>query len=168
VTGVQTCALPIYSVEMIGTMIKAIEVPDPDDEKPRVLALICENDAYPTLDMAGLHRLKLSPYVRFIPLRCLGSTNLVWIADALSQGIDGIILIGCKYGDDYQCHFIKGSELANRRMENIKETLTKLVLESERVRVEQLAINEYEKLPTLIADFMATIEKVGPNPYKGM
>ena len=42
------------------------------------------------------------------------------------------------------------------------------MLESERVRVEQLAINEYEKLPTLIAEFMATIEKVGPNPYKGM
>ena len=112
-----------YSVEMIGNMIKAIQVPDPDDEKPRVLALICENDAYPTLDMAALHRIQISPYVRFIPLRCLGSTNLVWIADALSSGIDGIILIGCKYGDDYQCHFIKGSELANRRMENIKETL---------------------------------------------
>jgi quinone-modifying oxidoreductase subunit QmoB len=157
-----------YSVDMIGTMIKAIEVPEEDEEKPRVLALICENDAYPTLDMAALHRLKLNPYIRFIPLRCLGSVNLVWIADALSRGIDGILLIGCKYGDDYQCHFIKGSELCNRRMENIKETLDKLVLESDRVRVEQLAINEYDKLPALLTEFMETIERVGPNPYKGM
>jgi len=157
-----------YSVDMIGSMIKAIEVPEEDEEKPRVLALICENDAYPTVDMAGLHRLKLNPYVRFIPLRCLGSINLVWIADALARGIDGILLIGCKYGDDYQCHYIKGSELANRRMENIKETLTKLVLESERVRVEQLAINEYDKLPALFTEFMETIKRVGPNPYKGM
>ena len=72
--------------------------------------------------------------MRVIPVRCLGSVNMVWIADALSRGIDGIMLIGCKYGDDYQCHFIKGSELANRRLENVKETLKRLQLESERHR----------------------------------
>ncbi len=43
-----------YSVDMIASMIKAIEVPDEDEEKPRVLALVCENDAYPALDLAGL------------------------------------------------------------------------------------------------------------------
>ena len=42
-----------YSVDMIASMIKAIEVPDEDEEKPRVLVLVCENDAYPALDMAG-------------------------------------------------------------------------------------------------------------------
>ncbi len=157
-----------YSVDMIGSMIKSIEVPDEDEEKPRVLALLCENDAYPSLDMIGLHRMQISPYIRVIPLRCLGSTNLVWIADSLSSGIDGILLVGCKYGDDYQCHFIKGSELANTRMNNIKETLDKLVLESDRVRVEQLSINEFEKLSKIFEEFMETIQEVGPNPYKGM
>ena len=67
---------------------------------------------------------------------------MVWIADALSKGIDGIMLIGCKYGDDYQCHFVKGSELAEYRMGKISETLQRLVLESERIRVHQLAIDE--------------------------
>ena len=42
-----------YSVDMIASMIKAIEVPEEDEEKPRVLALVCENDAYPALDLAG-------------------------------------------------------------------------------------------------------------------
>ena len=55
----------------------------------------------------------IDPSVRFIPLRCLGGMNLVWIADALSKGVDGILLLGCKFGENYQCHFIKGSELAN-------------------------------------------------------
>ena len=58
------------------------------------------------------------------------------------------MLIGCKYGDDYQCHFIKGSELADRRLENVKETLDRLRLESERLQLTQLAINESDKLPT--------------------
>jgi len=156
-----------YSVDMIASMIKAIEVPEEDEEKPRVLAFMCENDAYPALDIAGLRRLQYDPSIRVIPLRCLGSLNIVWIADALSRGIDGVMLIGCKYGDDYQCHFIRGSELANRRMENVKETLQRLQLESERLQLTQLSINESDKLPELFASFMERINDVGPNPYKG-
>jgi len=156
-----------YSVDMIGSMIKSIEVPDEDEEKPRVLALVCENDAYPALDMAGIKRMKLNPFIRIIPLRCLGSVNLVWVADSLAAGIDGIILLGCRPGDDYQCHFIQGSELAKTRMGKIAETLDRLVLESERVRVEEVSITDWERIPEIFEEFMETIEEVGPNPYKG-
>jgi quinone-modifying oxidoreductase subunit QmoB len=156
-----------YSVDMIASMIKAIEVPDETEEKPRVLVFMCENDAYPALDIAGLNRLQYDPSIRVIPLRCLGSMNIVWIADALSRGIDGVMLIGCKYGDDYQCHFAKGSELADRRLENVKETLQRLQLESERLELTQLAISEGGKLPALIGNFMDQIREMGPNPYKG-
>jgi quinone-modifying oxidoreductase subunit QmoB len=156
-----------YSVGMIGSMIKAIEVPEEDEEKPRMLILACENDAYPALDMIGLRRGRYNPYMRIIPLRCLGSINLIWIADSLSKGIDGILLLGCKHGEDYQCHFIKGSELANYRMTKIQETLDRLALESDRIRVEQIEISDYERLPGIIDEFLETIEEVGPNPYKG-
>lgn len=156
-----------YSVDMIASMIKAIEVPEEDEEKPRVVVFMCENDAYPALDIAGMRHMQYDPNVRVIPLRCLGSMNIVWIADALSRGIDGVMLIGCKYGDDYQCHFIKGSELANRRLENVKETLQRLQLESERLQLTQLSINESDKLPALINGFMERLREIGPNPYKG-
>jgi len=156
-----------YSVDMIGSMIKAINVPEEDEEKPRIVVFACENDAYPALDMAGINRLTYNSYVRIIPLRCVGSMNLVWIADSLSKGIDGILLLGCKHGDDYQCHFIKGSELANYRMSKIKETLDRLVLEAERVRFEEIAHSDYNKIPGIIDSFLETINEVGPNPYKG-
>ena len=156
-----------YSVEIVASMIKAIEVPEEDEEKPRVLALVCENDAYPALDLAGIERRQYDPSVRVVPLRCLGSLNIVWIADALSRGIDGVILVGCKYGDDYQCHFTKGSELAQKRLENVKETLQRLQLEPERLQLTQLAINEWDKLPALFDDFVNRMRELGPNPYKG-
>jgi len=157
-----------YSVDIIGSMIKAIEIPEEDEEKPRVLAFLCENDAYPALDRAGIHRLSYNPWVRVIPLRCLGSMNLVWIADAFSKGVDGVLLIGCVHGDDYQCHYVKGSELAETRASKVQETLDRLMLESDRVQVHQLQIDEYEKLPKIFDDFMEVIERVGPNPYKDM
>lgn len=156
-----------YSVDMIGSMIKSVNVPDEYDEKPRIIGFICENDAFPALDMVGLHKLQYPPWVRFIPLRCLGSINLVWIADALSKGIDGIILFGCRYGDYYQCHFMQGSELANTRMTKIKETLDRLVLESDRIRIEQISIDDFQRLPVILEEFAARLEELGPNPYKG-
>ncbi|RUM34885.1 MAG: heterodisulfide reductase subunit A, partial [Archaeoglobus sp.] len=81
--------------------------------------------------------------------------------------IDGILMVGCKFGEDYQCHFIRGSELANRRMENVQETLQRLMLEPERVKLVELAISDYDKIPEIINGFVEEIKSLGPNPYKG-
>jgi quinone-modifying oxidoreductase subunit QmoB len=157
-----------YSIEILSSMIKAIEVPDEFEEKPRILAFVCENDAYPAMDLAGIRRINYNPHVRTIPVRCIGSVNNVLIADALSKGMDGILLIGCKHGDDYQCHFIKGSELIGTREENLKETLQRLMLEPDRIRAIQLAINEYDQLATIFSDYVEEITDMGYNPFKGM
>ena len=160
-----------FSVDIIGSMLKSLDVPELEDEDAedapfRIIGLICENDAMPALDAAGLHRLRLDPRVRFIPLRCLGSFNMVWVSDALSRGVDGMILLGCKYGDDYQCHFAKGSELCEYRMGKLSETLDKLGLESDRVQQFQIAHSDFDKLPEIINDFVKRIMEVGPNPFK--
>ena len=156
-----------YSVDMIGTMVKNIEVPEEEEEKPRAVVFVCENDAYPALDMAGLHRLNYNPFIRVVPLRCIGSMNLVWVADALSKGIDGILLLGCQYGEDYQCHMATGSHLAKIRLSKVAETLDRLKLESGRVQMEQVSISDYHKVPQMIDEFMEKLKGFGPNPYKG-
>ncbi|MFW5488315.1 MAG: hydrogenase iron-sulfur subunit [Desulfovibrio sp.] len=157
-----------YNVDMIGSMIKQVEIPPKIEEGgPRAIILACENDAYPALDMAAMRGKRWSPYVRVIPVRCLGSVNTIWIADAMSKGTDGVLLLGCKYGNDYQCHFVKGSELCSRRMENVAESLNRLGVEPERVQQEQVAIDEYDKIPEIIDNFMEEILKIGPNPFKG-
>ncbi|KJS12566.1 MAG: heterodisulfide reductase subunit A [Peptococcaceae bacterium BRH_c8a] len=155
-----------YSVPMVGNMVKTIEMPEEDEEKPRILIFACENDAIPALDMAGINRLQYNAWVRIIPLRCLGSLNLVWINDAMGGGFDGVLLMGCKHGDDYQCHFMKGSELAEIRLSKISETLDRLGLESERVRATTVNIMDYDKIPAMLDEFAADLEELGPNPMK--
>ncbi len=159
-----------YTIDSIGSQVKAVGVPSEDDydEPPlRFLALICENDAFPALDMVGMNKIDYSPNVRVIPVRCLGSVNTIWIKDALAQGMDGVILIGCKHGDDYQCHFVKGSELAEIRVKKIGDALASLALEEERVAFAEVAIDEYDKLPGIINEFVDEVEGLGPNPFKG-
>ncbi len=156
-----------YSVNTVGAQIKAVDIPDEFSEKPRILILACENDAYPALDMAGMNRIEYSAYVRTIPVRCLGSVNTIWITDALNAGYDGVMMMGCKSGDEYQCHFVKGSELGRVRLSKIEDTLKTLNLESERVRDLEVAITDIQRLPEMINKYAAELVAVGPSPFKG-
>jgi quinone-modifying oxidoreductase subunit QmoB len=155
-----------YSIDTVGQALKAINVPDEFSEKPRILVLACENDTYPALDMAGMNRIEYSAFVRIIPVRCLGSVNTIWITDALNGGYDGIILMGCQKGDNYQCHFVKGSELAHIRMSKIDDTLKQLNLQRERVMTCEIAITDIQRVPQIINEMEATIKKIGLSPFK--
>ncbi len=156
-----------YSVDTVGNQIKAVDIPDEFSEKPRILLLACENDAYPALDMAGLAHHTYSAFVRAIPVRCLGSVNTIWITDALNSGYDGVMMMGCKHGENYQCHFVKGSELATYRMSKIDDTLKQLGLEVERVASYEVAITDNARVAALINDYAAKIVEIGMSPMKG-
>lgn len=155
-----------YSIDTVGNQIKNVDIPEEFDEKPRILVLACENDAYPALDMAAMNGVEYSAFARIIPIRCLGSTNLIWVTDALNSGYDGIILMGCQKGENYQCHFVKGSEIAQDRMSKVDDTLQSLSLEPERIETYEIAITDIERAPQLINDMAATIEKIGMSPFK--
>ncbi len=155
-----------YSVDTVGQAIKSVDIPDEYSEKPRILVLACENDAYPALDMAAMNRTEYSPFVRVVPVRCLGSVNTIWLTDALNSGYDGAVLLGCQKGENYQCHFVKGSEMAHYRMSKIGDTLTQLNLETERVETHEVSITDIQRIPEIINDMAATIEKVGMSPFK--
>jgi len=155
-----------YSIDSVGSQLKAVDMPDEFSEKPRILVLACENDAYPALDMAAMNKIQYSAFARVIPVRCLGSISLVWINDALSGGYDGIMLMGCQKGENYQCHFVRGSEMAHVRMSKIDDTLKGMSLEVERVRTYEIAITDVQRAPGLINEMAETIQKIGLSPLK--
>ena len=143
-----------YSIDSVNQQLKAVDVPDEFSEKPRILVLACENDAYPALDMAGqaAHSgsgVTMTPFARVIPVRCLGSVSLSWITDSLNSGYDGVVLMGCRRDDDYQCHFVRGSALAAERLSKVGDTLTQLNLEPERVVVYEVAITDVQRAPAV-------------------
>ncbi len=163
---VSTISFKNYNPQMVSEMISAVEIPDEFDEKPRILVMACENDAIPALDMAGINRRQINKYMRVIPVRCLGSVTLLWVKTALEKGYDGIMLMGCKSGDDYQCHFVKGSAMAQERMSKVGETLQSMMMEEERVAVTEIAISDTRKIADTLNSFGETIEGLGLNPFK--
>ena len=63
---------------------------------------------------------------------------------------------------------MKGSELADYRFGKVGETLDRLRLEAERVKMLQVSINEYDKLPEMINEFVEKVKEIGHNPFKGL
>ena len=113
-----------------------------------------------------MNRVEYSAFARVIPVRCLGSVNTIWVTDALNSGYDGVILMGCQKGEDYQCHFVKGSEIAQVRMSKVDDTLQSLSLEPERVATYEVAITDLHRAPRLINEMAETVEKIGMSPFK--
>jgi quinone-modifying oxidoreductase subunit QmoB len=52
-------------------------------------------------------------------------------------------------------------------LSKVSETLDRLALESERIKFTEVGITDYDKIPSIIDEFMSKIEEIGPNPYKG-
>ena len=61
---------------------------------------------------------------------------------------------------------MKGSQLADERLGKVGETLDKLQLEKERVKLIQVAIDDYTKLPDMINEFVEKVKEIGHNPFK--
>ena len=161
-------SLPYHNTDLVMNMIKNIPVPT---DKFAILVFACVNDAYAALDIALRKGGTYPPEIMLvIPVPCIGSVNMRWVADALSLGFDGILLLGCRSGESTateQCHFIRGPDLERVRIENLRETLQRMAIEIERVRLVEVTLEDYDKVLDILRNFVEEVKKIGPNPFKG-
>ncbi|MCK5037932.1 MAG: hydrogenase iron-sulfur subunit, partial [Thermoplasmata archaeon] len=71
------------------------------DFEPRILGFLCNWCSYAGADLAGVSRYQYPPNVRIIRVMCSSRVDPMYIAKALTDGIDGVLVAGCHPGD---CH----------------------------------------------------------------
>ncbi|MBI5521572.1 MAG: hydrogenase iron-sulfur subunit [Desulfarculus sp.] len=169
--GVCMGACPLAAISLPGSTIRqmaaAIEVLGDDaafaGQAPLVLALLCQNDAWLAARQAARAGLALPPGLVMLPLTCAGALNNALVADALSLGVDGVLIGGCP---GQQCHYRTGGELASRRARDLGGKLTQMRLEPQRVRFEPLEVGQAEDFARLAAGFAQELKALGPNPFR--
>ena len=62
--------------------------------KSLLLVFACEKCGYGAADLAGLSKLQYDHRVRIIRVPCTGRVDTAWILNALSQGADGVAVVG--------------------------------------------------------------------------
>lgn len=156
-------ALAGQTMEMGRAVLRAPSLTGKRDA-PLVLTLACENDALPALrDMQA--RCGVHPALRIMGVRCLGSVNMQWLADALTGGYDGVLLLGCADGENSQCHFGTGSALCRRRLRNLAAALEERGVDARRVRLQPTARDDAPLLPDRLDGFLEHLAALGPTPF---
>ena len=54
------------------------------------------------------------------------------------------------------------------RGESLRETLERMSMENDRVRLHEVEITDFKMIPRLIDEFLQRIDEIGPNPFKGL
>ena len=130
-----------------------------DGWEPKIVAFLCNWCSYAGADLAGVSRFQYPPNVRVIRVPCSGRVNPLYIAKALQQGVDGVLVSGCHPGD---CHYISGNLVARRKFALLKGFLEYLGIEPGRVQFSWVSASEGGRFAGLIEKVVADVKKLGP------
>ena len=130
--------------------------------EPKILGFLCNWCSYAGADLAGVSRIQYSPNIRIIRVMCSGRVDPIFIAEALSRNIDGVLVLGCHPGD---CHYISGNFEAELKMKMLSKLL-EIIGFSERFRLDWVSAAEGNRFAQLVNEFNEHIKSLGPNPIK--
>jgi F420-non-reducing hydrogenase iron-sulfur subunit len=127
--------------------------------EPKIVGFFCNWCSYAGADLAGISRMKYAPNVRIIRVPCSGRVTPTFVLKAFREGADGVLICGCHPGE---CHYAEGNYKTIRRFPLLKEMLTQLGIEEERLRLEWVAASEPDRLVEVVNDMTGAIRKLGP------
>jgi len=129
----------------------------------QIVAFCCRYCAYAAADLAGVLRLRYPPDIRIVQIPCTGRLDTLEVLHALEHGADAVMVAGCLEGD---CHFQKGNIEARTRVSHIKEILTEIGIESERVEMFNMSAAMGRQFAEAALEFTERITALGPNPLR--
>ena len=129
------------------------------DFEPKIIAFCCNWCSYAAADLAGIQRIQYPHNVRIIRLMCSGMIHPEFVMDALSQGADGVLVLGCHLGE---CHYRDGNYRALDRSEMVAELLEDFGYEQERFHLAWISSQEPDKFVEVVSRMVSRIKKLGP------
>ena len=131
------------------------------DKQPVILAFCCHYCAYAAADMAGSMRLQYPSDVRVLRFPCTGKIEENHILAAFERGVDGVMVAGCLEGG---CHFLEGNLRARKRVERVKQILSEIGIEPERLEMFNLSSAEGPRFAEIVKEISSRIAPLGPSP----
>jgi len=127
--------------------------------EPKIVGFLCNWCSYAGADLAGVSRLQYPSNLRVIRVMCSGSVDPEHILEAFRQGADGVFIGGCHPGD---CHYISGNYKTRRRVALIKQLISQMGIEPERLRLEWVSAAEGQRFAQVVTEFTEELKQLGP------
>ena len=130
-----------------------------------ILMFACLKWGYGAADLAGVARMKYTPSVKIIKLRCTGRVDVKYLLHAINSGADGVMVVGWRPNE---CQFKNGNFKAQTHVDLANRILERRGFGSQRINQYWLSSAESEKLVKSVEDTFEKIRRIGPNPLKTM
>jgi len=130
--------------------------------EPKILGFLCNWCSYAGADLAGVGRIQYAPNLRVIRVMCSGRVDPTFVLEALTSGVDGVLIMGCHPGD---CHYLEGNYEAEMKVDMLKRLLALIGL-AERLRLEWASASEGARFAEIVQDFIDHIRSLGPSPLR--
>ena len=127
--------------------------------EPKIIAFLCNWCSYAGADLAGVSRIQYPPNIRIVRVPCSGRISPYYIVKSLQVGWDGLLISGCHPGD---CHYLTGNLVARRRFAVLRDLLSFMGIEPERVNFSWVSAAEGERFAKIIKKVVEKVRKVGP------
>jgi coenzyme F420-reducing hydrogenase delta subunit len=95
---------------------------------------------------------------------CTGKLQVSSLLKAFEDGADAVYVVGCPLDG---CHNVKGSQRAAKRVGAVKQALSELDIESERIEMFHLERGFHPEFVAVAQQMDAKTRKMGPSPFKG-
>src|SRR3990172_608036 len=129
----------------------------------QIVAYCCHYCAYAAADLAGVLRLRYPPDMRIVEIPCTGRLDVLEVLHAFEHGADGVMVAGCLEGD---CHFQAGNLNARRRVARVKELITAVGLEPERIEMFNLSSAMGRQFADYAVKMTQQTSSLGPSPLR--
>jgi coenzyme F420-reducing hydrogenase delta subunit len=127
--------------------------------EPKIIAFLCNWCSYAGADLTGVSRIQYPPNIRIVRVPCSGRISPYYILKSLQVGWDGLLVSGCHPGD---CHYLTGNLVARRKFAVLKDLLTFMGIEPERVNFSWVSAAEGERFAKIVKKVVEQVKKVGP------
>ncbi len=131
--------------------------------EPKIIAFCCHYCALAAADTAGRTGLQFPPSLRVIRVLCTGKVEVPHLLKAIEAGADGVVVIGCKFGE---CYFKQGNYRARKKVERAKSLLEETGMEQSRLRYDSVAGPSGKDFAAVISTMTEEVKALGPNPLR--
>ena len=129
----------------------------------KIVVFACLKWGYSAADLAGVSRLKYTPAVKIIKVKCTGRVDIKHILYSIRSGADGVMIVGWRPNE---CQFKQGNFTANRHVELANRILASRGFGNQRINMYWLSGAESEKFVKSVEDALEKVKNAGPNPLK--
>ncbi len=130
---------------------------DSSNSSVNAIAFCCSYCSYEAADRVGGLRKSYPQEIKIVKVPCSGRIDLEHILRALEHGAEGVLILGCHFGD---CHFKSGNKKAYRRYLLLKNILKSAGINEERVKFDWISATEDEKFIKVAKDFVDTLNSL--------